>query len=122
MDKGRIEDHNRRRTRILVEMVSIMVVRSAFHALMVLPVIITGNDKLYHHVCNSGFLSPAKNVWRRHDLLERTIGVLPEEQLSHNNLTILYYMAVGLVPTLSLMEILLYCLYQYKVNNMDFYQ
>ena len=67
-------------------------------------------------------LSPAKNVWRRHDLLERTIGVLPEEQLSHNNLTILYYMAVGLVPTLSLMEILLYCLYQYKVNNMDFYQ
>ena len=49
MDKGGIEDHKRRRTRVLLEMISIMVVRSAFHAIMVLPVIFTGiwksNDK-----------------------------------------------------------------------------
>ena len=115
MDKGRMEDHKRRRTRVLLEMVAIMVVRFAFHALMVLPVIITGNDKLYH-LCNSGFLSPAKNVWRRHELLEATIGVLAEEKLSYDNITSVYYVAVGLVPTLSLMEILLYCIYQCKVH------
>ena len=44
MDKGGIEDHEGRRTRVLLEMVAIMVLRSAFHALMILPVIITGND------------------------------------------------------------------------------
>ena len=42
MDKGGITEHKRRRTRVLLEMVAIMVVRSAFHAIMVLPVIITG--------------------------------------------------------------------------------
>ena len=59
MDKGGIEDHKRRRTRVLLEMVAIMVVRSAFHALMVLPVIITGNGKLYQ-LCNSGFFHQLK--------------------------------------------------------------
>ena len=61
------------------------------------------------------FLS-AKNVWRRHELLESTIGILPEEQLSYDNITSVYYVAVVLVPTLSLMEILLYCIYQCKVH------
>ena len=59
MDKGGIEDHERRRTRVLWEMVAIMVVRSVFHALMVLPVIITGNVKLYH-LYNSGFFHQLK--------------------------------------------------------------
>ena len=115
MDKGRMEDHKRRRTRVLLEMVAIMVVRFAFHALMVIPVIITGNDKLYH-LCNSGFLSPAKNVWRRHELLSKTIGVFAEEQTSYDNMTTVFYVAVVLVPTLTVMEILLYCLYQCKVQ------
>merc|ERR1711862_201224 len=51
-------------------------------------------------------------VWKRHELLETTIGVLLDEQLSHNNITTIFYVAVVLVPTLSLMEILLYCIYQ----------
>ena len=47
MDRGGIGEHKRRRTRVLLEMIVIMVVRSAFHAIMVLPVIITGKrDKL----------------------------------------------------------------------------
>ena len=43
MDKGRIEDHQKRHTMVLLEMVLIMVVRFAFHVLMVLPLIMTGN-------------------------------------------------------------------------------
>ena len=42
MDKGGIGEHKRRQTRVLLEMIAIMVVRSAFHAIMILPVIITG--------------------------------------------------------------------------------
>ena len=67
----------------------------------------------------SGFFSPAKNVWRRHELLSKTIGVLPEEQLSYDNMTTVFYVAVVLVPTLTVMEILLYCLYQYKVGTLN---
>ena len=37
MDKGSIKDHKRRQSRVLLEMVIIMLVRFAFHALMVLP-------------------------------------------------------------------------------------
>ena len=63
--------------------------------------------------------SPAKNVWRRHELLSETIGVLPEEQLSYDNMTTVFYVAVVLVPTLTVMEILLYCLYQFKVGTLN---
>ena len=64
------------------------------------------------------FFSPAKNVWRRHELLSKTIGVLPEEQTSYDNMTTVFYVAVILVPTLTVMEILLYCLYQCKVGTL----
>ena len=46
MDKGSIEDHKNRRTRVLVEMVLMMVVRAVFHAVMVLPIIILCNDNI----------------------------------------------------------------------------
>ena len=63
--------------------------------------------------------SPAKNVWSRHELLEATIGVLPEEQKSYDIMTTVFYVvAVVLVPTLTVMEILLYCLYQCKVSTL----
>ena len=42
VENGSIKDHKRRRNKVLLEMVLIMLVRSVFHALMVLPVILTG--------------------------------------------------------------------------------
>ena len=48
MDKGSIEDHKNRRTRVLVEMLLLMVVRAVFHAVMVLPIIILCNDNIIY--------------------------------------------------------------------------
>ena len=73
MDKGGIEDHKRRRTRVLLEMIAIMVVRSVFHALMVLPVIITGNGKLYQ-LCNSGFFHQLKMFGKDMNFLVKQLG------------------------------------------------
>ena len=46
MEKGSVRDHKRRQTRVILEMLLIMVVRAAFHALMLLPIIFTG--KIYN--------------------------------------------------------------------------
>ena len=73
MDKGGIGDHKRRRTRVLLEMVAIMVVRSVFHALMVLPVIITGNGKMYQQ-CNSGFFHQLKMFGEDMNFLKQQLG------------------------------------------------
>ena len=42
MEKGSVTDHKRRQTRVILEMLLMMVVRAAFHALMLLPIIFTG--------------------------------------------------------------------------------
>ena len=43
----------------------------------------------------------ATNVWKRHCLLEETIGYLTVEETSYANITILFYVAVVLVPILT---------------------
>ena len=45
MDQGDRNDHKRRQTRVILEMLMMMVVRAAFHSLMILPIIFTGK---YH--------------------------------------------------------------------------
>ena len=42
MDQGDSNDHKRRQTRVILEMLMMMVVRAAFHSLMILPIIFTG--------------------------------------------------------------------------------
>ena len=42
MDQGDRNDHKRRQTRVILEMLMMMVVRAAFHSLMILPIIFTG--------------------------------------------------------------------------------
>ena len=59
----------------------------------------------------------ATNVWKRHHLLEETIGYLPLEQQSYENITTLFYMAVVLVPVLTILELIFYLLYQFKVSR-----
>ena len=55
-------------------------------------------------------------MWERHELLENTIGFLPDEKLSYDNVTTIFYVVVAMIPTLTLLEIVLYCLYQCKVS------
>ena len=59
----------------------------------------------------------AKNVWKRHELLQNKIGVLADEELSFENVNSIFYVVVGLIPTLTLLEIILYCFYQCKVSE-----
>ena len=94
MEKGSVRDHKRRQTRVILEMLLIMMVRAAFHALMLLPI-----------------------IWERHALLENSIGVLPDEKISYDAVTALFNVVVGLFPVLTLLEIVLYCLYQCKVKS-----
>ena len=42
MEKGSVTDHKRRQTKVIIEMLLMMVVRAGFHALMLLPIIFTG--------------------------------------------------------------------------------
>ena len=115
MEKGSVRDHKRRQTRVILEMLLMMVVRAAFHTLFLLPIIFTGEYQCILKYLT--FLFSAKNVWERHELLENTIGVLPDEKQSYDNVNTIFYVVVGLIPTLTLLEIVLYCLYQCKVRN-----
>ena len=55
-------------------------------------------------------------VAERHLFLLSTIGVMDSEQVSYDNVKFLFYFALFAFPVLALLEILLYVLYQYKVN------
>ena len=44
MDQGDRNDHKRRQTRVFLEILIMMVVRAAFHSLMILPIIFTGKN------------------------------------------------------------------------------
>ena len=62
-------------------------------------------------------------IAERHLFLLSTIGVMDSEQVSYDNVKFLFYFALFVFPVLALLEILLYVLYQYKVNvnlNDDF--
>ena len=58
----------------------------------------------------------ANKIWERHALLTETIGVMREEQESFDNVTTLFYVAVGAFPVLAVLEVILYYLYQTKVS------
>jgi len=96
---GSIEDHKRRHGQVVTEMVVIMVIRTIFNAVMLAPIVYT-----------------ATNVWERHNLLSSTIGVMNIEQESYDNVNILFYIVVFLFPLLSILEICLYCIYQFKFH------
>ena len=55
-------------------------------------------------------------IAERHLFLLSTIGVMDSEQVSYDNVKFLFYFALFAFPVLALLEILLYVLYQYKVN------
>ena len=59
----------------------------------------------------------ASNIWKRHHLLEETIGYLAVEKTSYENITTLFYISVFLVPILTILELTFYLLYQCKVSN-----
>ena len=61
--------------------------------------------------------SSASNIWKRHHLLEETIGYLAVEKTSYENITTLFYISVFLVPILTILELTFYLLYQCKVSN-----
>ena len=45
LDHGSLEDHKQRHTKVLVEMILIMITRALFHLLMLIPVFYTGNNR-----------------------------------------------------------------------------
>ena len=55
-------------------------------------------------------------IAERHLFLLSTIGVMDSEQVSYDNVKFLFYFALIAFPVLAVLEILLYVLYQYKVN------
>ena len=55
-------------------------------------------------------------IAERHLFLLSTIGVMDSEQVSYDNVKFLFYFALFAFPVLAFLEILLYVLYQYKVN------
>ena len=75
------------------------------------------------NIIRESFLSyiylSAKKVWKRHELLKSKIGVFPDEELSFENVNSIFYAVVGLIPTLTFLEIILYCLYQCKVSKTE---
>ena len=56
----------------------------------------------------------AMKIWERHELLEVTVGYFNEELVSYETATTMVVVAF-LFPVLSLLEIILYLIYQKKV-------
>ena len=115
LDHGSLEDHKQRHAKVLVEMILIMITRALFHLIMLTPVFYTGNNREISALLIYFFLL-ATNVWKRNALLESTIGPLPEEKISESHITTIFYVSAILFPVLSVLEIILYCVYQCKVS------
>ena len=58
----------------------------------------------------------AKKIFERHAFLSSTIGVMNIEQVSYDNTTSLFYVATVVFPFLTMLELCVYLLYQYKVK------
>ena len=96
-------------------MIILILLKAVFHSIMLIPIIVTGDYNKYK-IFNFSF-KLATNVWKRHHLLEETIGHLPVEQQSYEAITTLFYTAVVLIPVLTILELTLYLLYQCKVSD-----
>merc|ERR1719270_3231868 len=97
--EGTLEEHKERHGQVLKEMYTMMGIRAFFNAVMLAPIVYT-----------------ATNIWERHRLLKSTIGAMNMEQVSYDNVTLLFYCVVVVFPILVVLEFLLYSLYQNKFH------
>ena len=51
---GSIEDHKRRHGQVVTEMIVVMIIRTVFHAIMLVPIVYTGNYTIEY---NSRYLN-----------------------------------------------------------------
>ena len=100
VQKGKIEEYKKRRVSVHWEMFWVMVVNLVFHLLMAVPLIYTGS-----------------NIIQRHNLLSRTIGTREEENESYFHLLILLPVLIVSVITFSILEMVFYFLYSFKVKS-----
>ena len=62
LDKGSMADHKQKHTKALLEMKLIILVRAVFHAIMIIPIIFTGKNKLQKYVFHNRFPISHKSV------------------------------------------------------------
>ena len=56
------------------------------------------------------------NIWERHQVLSQTIGTTQEEDVCYDNVNNLIVIVTTLFPLLSLLELLVYFFYNFKVD------
>ena len=65
---------------------------------------------------------PADKINGRHEFLSKSIGVFEQELDSVKNINILFSVAVWAVPVLTLVEVVLYVIYQKKVIHQFWFE
>ena len=119
IDSGTVEERRKRRKSVLAEMILTMLVKAAVHSFMAVgPIFLTGiyKNKLNIFFSKNYFL-PANKIQERHDFLSKYTGFFQAELDSLHNINKLCDIVVWLLPTLTILEIGLYILYQMKVNQ-----
>ena len=113
---GSPEEHKERFHQVNSEVLTTMLVNSVIHSLMLLPLWYTGSAISRYIVSSFDYLA-ASQIQARHEFLVATIGVTKEEILSY---TVAYNLPIGMtvaVLTTSLLAVLTFLLYNYKVRG-----
>ena len=114
-DTGTVKECKIRRRYVLAEMILTMLVKAAVHALMVTPIFMTGmNNTFGGKVEQNQFLG--FKILKRHEILAGSIGFFKEEQDSLHNVSRVAYIVLWTIPPLTVLEMVIYILYQLKVK------
>ena len=113
--EGTVEEHKKRFSKVRREVVSTMAVNLLFNMVMLVPMIYTGDTQDLHFKILIRIFSAAK-IWERHGILERSIGVLPQEIVSYINATKLLLISLVTFFILSVLELIIYLAYNKYVS------
>ena len=110
VSKGCRNDYRRRRRSVIIEMSALMIVNLIFNVLMQTPLIYTGqpNNKLETRI---NLFCAGFKIISRHQLLQETIGTVPEENHSYKTallLMVLWPLGVVLCSALEMVGYFLY--------------
>ena len=134
---GTVEDYRRRHRQVNIEMVSTIFLNLTFNGAMLVPLLFTGKQDtqlnihyIYYHLklCNTSIYSTINllillhfksvdNIWRRHDILRKTIGTLEKENFSTEMATQLFQLTLSIFLLFSVFEIALFLVYNHLVKQ-----
>ena len=115
-EPGTIEEHKKRRLEVCKEVLATLGINKIIGFSMLVPLVFTGMYLFYFLKCKKcNIFCTVKNIIERHEILTRSIGTRPEEDISYKTCQVLPPLVFVFFFFGSVLEVFFYLLFNYKV-------